>query len=73
MGNDMHTAMQLPVPDSPNPSLFMTTPKVGGKGRKLTAANHAVLTQMFWVFNEQRQAFAWVVWQWQNGVPLTWQ
>jgi hypothetical protein len=58
MGNDECTEMQLKFQDSPNPSVFVTTPKVGGTGLNLTAANHAVITQKFWVLNEQRQAFA---------------
>jgi hypothetical protein len=52
--------------------VFVTTPKVGGTGLNLTAANHAVITQKFWVLNEQRQAFAWVVRLGQNRVPHTW-
>ena len=61
MGNDNHTEMQLKFQDSPNPSVFVTTPKVGGTGHNLTAANHVVITHKFWVLNKQRQAFAWVV------------
>jgi len=61
MGNDEHSEMQLKFQDSPNPSGFVTTPKVGGTGLNLTAANHAVITQKLWVLNEQRQAFARVV------------
>jgi len=81
MGNDECTEMQLKFQDSPNPSVFVTspnpsvfvtTPKVGGPGRNLTAANHAVITQKFWVSNEQRQAFARVVRLGQNRVPHTW-
>jgi hypothetical protein len=47
LGNDEHTEMQLKFQDSPNPSVFVTTPKVDGTGRNLTAANHAVITQKF--------------------------
>ena len=72
MGNDEHTEMQLKFQDSANPSEFVTTPKVGGTGLNLTAANHAVITQNFWVLNEQYQAFARVVQQGQNRVPHTW-
>jgi len=61
MGNHERTEMQLKFQDSPNPSVFVTTPKVGGTGLNLTAANHAVITQKFWVLNEQRQEFAQVV------------
>jgi hypothetical protein len=72
MGNDERTEMQLKFQDSRNPSVFITTPKVGGTGLNLTAANHAVITQKFWVLNEQRQAFARVVRLGQNRVPHTW-
>jgi len=61
MGNNERTEIQLKFEDSPNPSVFVTTPKVGGTSLNLTAANHAVITQKFWVLNEQWQAFAWVV------------
>jgi len=61
MGNDERTEMQLKLQDLPNPSVFVTTPKVGGTGLNLTAANHAVMTQKLWVLNELRQAFARVV------------
>ena len=72
MGNNECTEMQLEFQDSPNPSVFITTPKVVGTGLNLTAANHAVMTQKFWVLNEQCQAFAWVVRLGQNRVPHTW-
>jgi len=72
MGNDEHTEMQLKFRDFPNPSLFVTTPKVGGTGLNLTAANHGVITQKFWVLKELHQAFAWVVRLGQNSVPHTW-
>jgi len=72
MGNDERTEMQLRFQDSHNPSVFVTTPKVGGTGLNLTAANHAVITQKFWVLNEQREAFARVVRLGQNRVPHTW-
>jgi len=44
MGNDERTEMQIKFQDSQNPSVFITTPKVGGTGLNLTAANHAVIT-----------------------------
>jgi len=72
MGNDEHTEMQLKFQDLPNPSVFVTTPEVGGTGLNLTAANNAVITQMFWVLNQQRQSFARVVRLGQNRVPHTW-
>jgi len=72
MGNDERTEMQLKFPNLPNPSVFVTTPKVGVTDLNLTAANHAVVTQKFWVLDEQRQAFAWVVRLGQNRVPHPW-
>jgi hypothetical protein len=71
-GNDERTEMKLKFQDSPHPSLFVTPPKVGGRGLKLIAANYAVITRKFWVLNEQRQEFAWVVRLGQNRVPHTW-
>jgi len=72
MGNKESTEMQLKFQDLPNPSVFVTTPKVGGTGLNLTAANHAVMTQKFWVLNEPLQAVARVVRLGQNRVPHTW-
>jgi hypothetical protein len=72
MGNDERTEMQLNFQHSPNPSVFVTTTKVGGTGLNLTAANHAVITQKFWVLNEHCQAFVRVVGLGQNRVPHTW-
>jgi len=72
LGNDERTDMQLKFHHSPNPSVFVTTLKVGGTGLNLTAANHVVITQEFWVLNEQWQAFAQVVRLGQNRVPHTW-
>jgi SNF2 family DNA or RNA helicase len=54
MGNDEHTEMQLKFQDSQNPPVFIATPKVGRTGLNLTDANHAVMTQIFRVWNEQR-------------------
>jgi len=61
MGNNERREMQLKFQYSPNPSVFVTTPKVGGTGLNLTAANHVVKTKKFWVLNAQCQAFARVV------------
>jgi hypothetical protein len=72
MGNDESTEIQLKFQDSPNPSVFVTTPKVGGTGINLTAANHAVITQKFWVLNAQCQAVTRIVRLGQNRVPPTW-
>jgi SNF2 family DNA or RNA helicase len=51
MGNDEWTEMQLKIHDSRNPSVIISTPKVGGTGQNLTAANHTVIIQTFWVLN----------------------
>jgi hypothetical protein len=72
MGNDERTDIELKFEDSSNPSVFVTTPKVGGTGVNLTAANHAVISQKLCVLNEQLQAFARVVRLGQNSVPHTW-
>jgi len=72
MGNDERTEMQLKFQDSPNASVFITTPQVGGTGLNLTAANHAVITLNIWVLSEQRQAVARVVRLGQTRVPHTW-
>jgi len=72
MCNDEQAEMHLKFQDSHNPSVFVTTPNVGRISLNLTAANHAVITQMFWVLNEQWQAFARVVWSEQNTVPQPW-
>ena len=72
MGNIECTEMQLKFKDSRNPSGFVSTPKVGRTSLNLTAVNHAVITQKFWVFNGQRQPFAGVVRLGQNWVPHTW-
>jgi hypothetical protein len=44
-GNNEQTEMHLKFQHLPNPSVFVTTPKVGGPGLNLTAANHVVITQ----------------------------
>ena len=72
MGNKECIEMQHFFHDSPNPSAFITTPKVGGMGQTLTAANHAVITEKFWVLNEQCQAFARFVRLGHNRVRHTW-
>jgi len=71
MGYDEQTEMQFKIQDLRNPTVCLTTPKVHGTGLNLTAANHAVVTQKFWVLNEQRQAIAQVVRSGQNRVPYT--
>jgi len=72
MGTNERTEMQLKFQYSRNPSVFVMTPTVGGTSPNLTAANHAVITQKFWVLNEQRQVFARVVRLGQNRVPHAW-
>jgi len=72
MGNDERTEMQLRFQDSRNPSVFVTTPKVGGTCTYLTAAHNAVTSQDFCVLNEERQAFARVVRLRHNRVPHKW-
>jgi hypothetical protein len=52
-GKDERTEMQFKLQDSPNPSVFINTPKVGGTGLNLTAANYAATTQMLWELTEQ--------------------
>jgi SNF2 family DNA or RNA helicase len=66
---DERTEMQLKFQHSPNPSVFETTPKVGGTGLTLIVANHAMITQKFWVSNELKEAFGGVVRLGQNRVP----
>jgi hypothetical protein len=72
MGNGEGTEMQRSFQHSPNPSVSITTPKLGGTTLNLTAVNHAVITQKFWVLNEQPQAFAWVVRLGQDRVLHMW-
>ena len=72
MGNDERTEMQLKFQDSLNPSVFVTTPNLGGTGLSLSAAHHAVRTEKFWVLNEQHRALARVVQLGQNSVPHPW-
>ena len=72
MGNDGRSEIPLKFENSPNPSVFVTTPKVGGTGFNLTAPNHAVIAQKFWVLNDLREVFAWVVRLGQHCVPHTW-
>jgi SNF2 family DNA or RNA helicase len=61
IGNDECTAMLPKFQDLPNPAVFVTTRKVGWAGFNLTAARHAVITQKFWVWEEQWQTSAGVV------------
>jgi len=44
LANEEKAEMQLRFQDSPNPSVFVTSPEVGVTGLNLTAANHAVRT-----------------------------
>jgi len=52
MGNNERTEMQLRLQELPNPSILVTTPKVGRKGLNRTAANYAVITPTLWVLTE---------------------
>jgi len=72
LGNDEHTEMQLKFHDLPNPSLVLTTPKVGVTGLNFTEVNDAVITRKFWVLNTHQQAFVYVVRLGQHSVPHTW-
>jgi hypothetical protein len=72
MGDDEQTDMQLKFQDLRNLSAFVTIPKVDVTGQCLTAASDVVLTQKFWVLNEQQRAFARVVQLELNGAPYTW-
>jgi SNF2 family DNA or RNA helicase len=44
MGKEKRTEMQLKFQDSTNPSVFVSTLKVGGTGLNLTTANHVLRT-----------------------------
>jgi len=72
MDNDQRTEMHLKFHDSWNPIGLVTTNNIGGTCTNLSAANHTVITQKFWVLNEQRQAFARVVRLGPNRVPHSW-
>lgn len=61
MGNDECSEMQLIIPESADPSVFVTTLNMSGTSLDLTAANIVVRTLKFWVLNIQCKAFAWVV------------
>jgi hypothetical protein len=72
MGNNERTQMQLKFQDSPNPSVIITTPKVGGTGLNLITTNHWVTTLKLWVLTELGQVFARDVRLRQNRVPHSW-
>jgi hypothetical protein len=72
MGDDEQTEMQLKFQDLRNLSAFVTIPKVDVTGQCLTAASGVVITQKFWVLNEQQRAFARVVQLELNRAPYTW-
>jgi hypothetical protein len=52
--NDKRTEIQLKIQYSRNPSVFITTPKVGVTGLNPKAANHAEIPQKFLLVNEKR-------------------
>jgi len=56
MGNDECTGVKLKFQDSQNHSVYIPTPKVGRTVLEISAVNHAAITQMFGVLNEQWQA-----------------
>jgi hypothetical protein len=72
MGNDERTETQLKFQDSPNLSVFVSTPKVSGTGLNLTSANPVVITRKFRVLNEQRLALSQVVRLEPKRVPYRW-
>jgi len=69
--NEERTEMQLNFRDSQNPTVFITTPRVGWTGLYLTPANHTAITQKFWELNEQWLEILHVVLGVQNGVHYT--
>jgi len=72
IGNDDCAEMQLKFQDSPNPSLFISTPNVGGSHLILTVPNHAVITHMLWKLDEQHPALTWAVRLGQNTARHSW-
>jgi len=72
MGIDELTEMQLKFQDSRNALVFITTPKVGGTGVHVTAANHGVITQKFSVLNKPWQPLAQGVHLGQKRGPHKW-
>jgi hypothetical protein len=72
MGNNERTEMQPKFQHLHNPSVFVATPKVGRTSLNDIQAYHAVITQKYWVLNELWQAFAQLVFLWENRVPHTW-
>jgi len=72
IGNNECTNMQLQFEDSRNPTVFITSSQVGGVGHCLTAGNHTVISQKFWVLNGQLQAIAQLIGFGQITVPDTW-
>lgn len=61
MGNDECLEMQFNFPDLQNPSLLISTPKVGATDLTLSTINYSVIIQILWILNEQGQAFACVI------------
>jgi len=72
IGKDERTEMLLNLQASSNPSVFVTTPKVGGTGLSLTATHHAVITKKICVLKKQKQEFAQLARLGQNRIPHTW-
>jgi hypothetical protein len=56
--------MLLNSQDLPNPSVFVTTHSVDCTGPIFSPANYMLITQMFYVLNEQHHAFTCVAQLW---------
>jgi hypothetical protein len=61
MGKNECTEIQITFQNVQNPMLLVTIPEVRGTGVNLTATKNAVITHMFWKWNEQHESFAKVV------------
>jgi hypothetical protein len=66
MGKNECTEMQITFQNVQNPMLLVTIPEVSGTGVNLTATKNAVITHMFWKWNQQHKSFAKVVRLGQN-------
>jgi hypothetical protein len=52
------TEIECALQNSCNPSVFITTPRVGGTGLNLTAATYTVITRKILILNKQWQVLA---------------
>jgi hypothetical protein len=73
MGYDGWNDLQFTFQYSQNPSVFVTTPQVGGTCLHFAETNDAVVSHKWWVLNEQRKAFALIVWLGQSRIPHIWE